>query len=200
MKKEKQEEKLFICKPCGYVMKESELEDICPACGLPKKVFEQYKERMSPGRSKILHLDLHPIAVHFPQTLLVFLLQALVINLIFPNFFPEVLLGAARFAGAIFPFTVVAAFISGLVDGKLRFKSVTTPILKKKIIYSVIMTIASVFTPFLVWTDIDNLPSKIMLMVCGSIALFCGIVLGHAGKRLMNIGMGGAVKIWGRKI
>ena len=53
---------------------------------LPKKVFEQYKERMSPGRSRILHLDLHPIAVHFPQTLLVFLLQALLINLIFPNF------------------------------------------------------------------------------------------------------------------
>ena len=43
MKKEEEEEKLFICKPCGYVMKESELEDVCPACGLPKKVFEQYK-------------------------------------------------------------------------------------------------------------------------------------------------------------
>ena len=80
MKKEKQTEKLFICKPCGFVMKESELQDLCPACGLPKKVFEHYKDRMSPGRRKILGLDMHPIAVHFPQTVLVFLLQALILN------------------------------------------------------------------------------------------------------------------------
>jgi len=197
--KEKQEEKLYICKPCGYVMKESELEDVCPACGLPRKVFEQYKERMSPGRSKILHLDLHPIAVHFPQTTLVFALQALLINLFFPNFHPEILLGTAKFSAVIFPFTVVGAFVSGMIDGKLRFKSVTTPILKKKIIYSVIMLIASVFTPFLAWKGIDDLQSKILLLICGTVALICGIILGHAGKRLMNIGMGGAVKIWGKK-
>ena len=29
----------------------------------------------------------------------------------------------------------------------------------------------------------------------GTIALIAGIYLGHVGKRLMNIGMGGAVKI-----
>jgi rubredoxin len=200
MKKQKEPEKLFICKPCGYVMKESELQDLCPACGLPKKVFEHYKERMSPGRRRILNLDLHPIAVHFPQTVLVFLLQALLLNLIFPNFVPEVLLGTARFTAAIFPFVVFAAFLSGLIDGKLRFKSVTTPILKKKIIYSSIMFVASIFTPFLAWNGIDETNTKVLLLIAGTIAIICGIVLGHAGKGLMNIGMGGAVKIWGYKI
>lgn len=200
MKKAKQPEKLFICKPCGYVMKESELQDLCPACGLPKKVFEHYKDRMSPGRRKILGLDLHPIAVHFPQTVLVFLLQALILNLIFPNFYPEVLLGTAHFSAVIFPFVVFAAFLSGLIDGKLRFKSVATPILKKKIIYSVIMFVSSLFTPFLVMNGINDLNTKLWLLLCGVIAIICGIVLGHAGKGLMNIGMGGAVMIWGRKI
>lgn len=200
MKKRKQDERLFICKPCGYVMRESELGDVCPACGLPRKVFEQYKERMSPGRSRILQLDMHPIAVHFPQTLLVFLLQALLLNIIFPNFYPEVLLGTATFCAVVFPFTVLGAFLTGLVDGKLRFKSLKPPILKKKIIYSVVMFVASLFTPFIAWGGIQNLSDKLWLLVCGSIALYCAIVLGHAGKRLMNIGMGGAVKIWGWKI
>ena len=86
--KNQQEEKLYICRPCGYVLKESELGDVCPACGLPRKVFEDYKERMSPGRSKILQLDLHPIAVHFPQSMLVLSLLALIINLLNPYFHP----------------------------------------------------------------------------------------------------------------
>ncbi len=200
MKKDDQQEKLLICKPCGYVMKESELGDVCPACGLPRKVFEQYKERMSPGRSRILRLDLHPIAVHFPQTILVFLLQALLLNFLFPKFYPEVLLGTATFTAVVFPFAVFGAFLSGLIDGQLRFKSVTTPILKKKIIYSSIMFVASIFTPIIVSGGIGPFRSRILLLVCGTIALVCAISLGHAGKRLMNIGMGGAVKIWGWKI
>lgn len=200
MRKARKPEKLYICKPCGYVMKESELGDVCPACGLPRKVFEHYKERMSPGRRKILNLDLHPIAVHFPQTMLVFMLQALILNLLFPHFFPEVLLGTARFSAAVFPFAVFAAFLTGLVDGKLRFKSVITPVLKKKIIYSTILFIASVFTPIIVWNGLEDFRTKILLLATGVVAIICAFVLGHAGKKLMNIGMGGAVKIWGWKI
>ena len=200
MKKVKKQEKLLICKPCGYVMKESELGDLCPACGLPRKVFEDYKERMSPGRSWLLQLDLHPIAVHFPQSALVFTLLAIILNLIMPNFFPEILMGATIYSAVIFPFVVLAAFISGLIDGKLRFKSVLTPILKKKIIYSSIMLVASGFTPFLALKGIEDTQTKLLLLLCCAIALTASIILGHAGKRLMNIGMGGAVKIWGWKI
>lgn len=198
--KNKQEEKLYICRPCGYVLKESELGDVCPACGLPRKVFEDYKERMSPGRSKILQLDLHPIAVHFPQSMLVLSLLALIINLLNPYFHPEVLLGAAQYAAVIFPFAVLAAFFTGLFDGKIRFKSVRPPVLKKKIIYGTIMLVASVFTPILALNNINELRTKLLLMLAGGVALFCGMVLGHAGKKLMNIGLGGGMKIWGRKI
>lgn len=198
--KNKQEEKLYICRPCGYVLKESELGDVCPACGLPRKVFEDYKERMSPGRSKILQLDLHPIAVHFPQSMLVLSLLALIINLLNPYFHPEVLLGAAQYAAVIFPFAVLAAFFTGLLDGKIRFKSIRPPVLKKKIIYGTIMLVASVFTPILALNNINELRTKLLLMLAGGVALFCGMVLGHAGKKLMNIGLGGGMKIWGRKI
>ena len=200
MKTDKEEEELWICKPCGYVMKESELQDVCPACGLPKKVFVQHKERMSPGRSKFLGMDLHPIAVHFPQTMLIFLIQALALNILLPNFVPEVMLGTAQFTAFLFPLAVLGAFATGVADGMLRFKSVSTPILKKKMIYSIIMFITSLTTPIIAWNGIESLNTKLLLLVVGAIALFCAIVLGHAGKRLMNIGMGGAMKLWGFKI
>lgn len=200
MNTENKEERLYICRPCGYVMKESELGDVCPACGLPRKVFVEHKERMSLGRSKFLQLDLHPIAVHFPQTMLIFLVQALIINIIFPNFFPDVMLGTVRFTAFLFPLAVLGAFVSGLADGMLRFKTVKAPILKKKIIYSSIMLIASIFTPIIAWDGVENFQTKALLLIAGFIALFCAIVLGHAGKRLMNIGMGGAMKLWGWKI
>lgn len=200
MNTESQDEKLWICRPCGYVMKGSELGDVCPACGLPRKVFEHYKERMTPKRRAFLGLDLHPIAVHFPQTMLIFLIQALIINIAFPNFFPGVMIGTARFSAFLFPFAVLGAFATGMADGMLRFKTVKTPILKKKIIYSVDMFAASILTPIIAWNGIEDLKTKIFLLIVGSIALYCAIVLGHAGKRLMNIGMGGAMKLWGWKI
>jgi len=132
--------------------------------------------------------------------MLVFLLLALLINLVFPHFYPDILLGTATFSAVIFPFAVIGAFLTGLVDGKLRFKSLKPPLLRKKMRYSIVMFIASVFTPFIAWGGIMELGDKLLLSLCGSVALGCAIVLGHTGKRLMNIGMGGAVWIWGRKI
>ena len=56
-----------VCKSCGYVMEKGKLHDVCPACGVPAKMFEPYAERLSPRRRLILSLDLHPITVHFTQ-------------------------------------------------------------------------------------------------------------------------------------
>ena len=54
------DEELVRCRPCGYVMKKSELDKIgvCPACGLPHNVFEPYREKVSPKRLFILSLDI----------------------------------------------------------------------------------------------------------------------------------------------
>jgi rubredoxin len=41
---------LVRCRPCGFVMDADKLGDVCPACGLPRKVFEPYRERVSLNR------------------------------------------------------------------------------------------------------------------------------------------------------
>ena len=59
-------DELVRCRPCGYVMKKSELDKVgvCPACGLPHTVFEPYREKVSANRLFILGLDIHPIVIH----------------------------------------------------------------------------------------------------------------------------------------
>ena len=49
---------LVRCRPCGYVMEKDKLGDVCPACGLPHKVFEPYREKVSLNRLFVLNLDL----------------------------------------------------------------------------------------------------------------------------------------------
>jgi uncharacterized membrane protein len=42
-------------------------------------MFEPYVEKISPKRKRILSLDLHPIAVHFPQA---FIISIFVLSLV----------------------------------------------------------------------------------------------------------------------
>ena len=80
---------LVHCRPCGFVMEADKLGDVCPACGLPRKVFEPYREKVSLNRLFVLNLDLHPIAIHLSQALVISIpLLAILINLL-ENFYAE---------------------------------------------------------------------------------------------------------------
>ena len=52
-------------------MEAGKLGDVCPACGLPRKVFEPYRERVSINRLRLLNLDLHPIVIHLSQAMVI---------------------------------------------------------------------------------------------------------------------------------
>ena len=75
------------CKACGYIIDEKKLGDVCPACGVPRKAFEPWTDDMSPRRRTLLTLNLHPIALHFPQAfsamIPVFILAGLLLPLPF---------------------------------------------------------------------------------------------------------------------
>ena len=58
---------LVICKACGFIMLEEKLGDVCPACGVLKKMFEPHNDRVSEKRRKVLEMHIHPIMVHFSQ-------------------------------------------------------------------------------------------------------------------------------------
>lgn len=184
---------LVRCRPCGYVMESDKLGDVCPACGMPRKVFEPYRERVSSNRLLILNLDLHPIAIHFSQAFvgaipLLFLLTAL-----FPGFYSEELTVVNIVMIITLPLTMILALSSGMVDGYTRFKTFNTPMLIRKIILSGIITILSGIASTLV--IMNGLTAKntvaVVVLILGCLA--CAVTLGLMGKKLLNVILPGKI-------
>lgn len=174
---------LVRCRPCGFVMEAHKLGDVCPACGLPRKVFEPYREKVSLNRLRLLNLDLHPIMIHLSQALVfVIPLLALILNFSY-NFHPEILKSVLIFTIFVFPITLILAIISGIIDGLTRFKTLRTPLLRVKIIFSLIILSLSILLFFIAPYE----DYKVMTVVISILSLASGVQLGLWGKKLINV-------------
>ncbi len=174
---------LLRCRPCGFVIEADKLGDVCPACGMPRKVFEPYRERVSRNRLKLLNFDLHPIAIHFSQTLVMAIPVLVIITTLFRQFLPELLKEVLFFSVVIFPFTLILAIITGIIDGLTRFKTLATPILRVKIIFSLIILCLSVALFFT--APVGKL--YVLTIVLSILSFGAGFQLGLWGKKLINV-------------
>ncbi len=187
---------LVRCKACGYVMEAGKLKDVCPACGMSSKVFEPYRERVALNRLFMLSLDLHPIAIHLSQTFVILIPVLFLLTKLFPDFNSEMLTYVLRFAIYIFPLTLITAIITGILDGLYRFKSLTPPLLRLKIVFSSsIIVLATVM--FFVAKDGNNFVISMLLSLS---SLFCALRLGLLGKKLINVILPGSYPVRKPKI
>jgi hypothetical protein len=164
-------------------MEADKLGDVCPACGLPRKVFEPYREKVSRNRLLLLNLDLHPIAIHLSQALVVAIPFLVIITHVFSNFQPEIMKSVLVFSVFVFPFTLMLAIITGIIDGLTRFKTLSTPLLRVKIIFSLIILTLSVLLFFIA----QNENNYILTIILSILSLASGIQLGLWGKKLINV-------------
>jgi rubredoxin len=174
---------LVRCRPCGFVIEADKLGDVCPACGMPRKVFEPYRERVSRNRLKLLNFDLHPIAIHFSQALVMAIPVLVIITTLFKQFQPELLKEVLFFSVVIFPFTLILAIITGIIDGLTRFKTLATPILRVKIIFSLIILCLSVGLFFTAHAG----KLYVLTIVLSILSFGAGFQLGLWGKKLINV-------------
>ena len=128
--------KLFRCKVCGYIAESQKLPDVCPACGFKGKIFEEFESPISATRRMIMKLHIHPVMVHFPLAFVLSLFMINLVVLIDIIRLPSTFLAMAEAIIWLLPFAAVLATISGMYDGKLRFRRIDTPLLKKKMMAS----------------------------------------------------------------
>jgi hypothetical protein len=164
-------------------MEADKLGDVCPACGLPRKVFEPYRERVSRNRLMMLNIDLHPIAIHLSQSLVIAIPLLVILTKLFTSFQPQVLRNVLTFSVFVFPFTLVLAIITGIVDGLTRFKTLVTPLLRVKIIFSLIILALSIAIFFVA----PHEDLYILTLILSILSLTAGIRLGLWGKKLINV-------------
>jgi hypothetical protein len=174
---------LIRCRPCGFVMESDKLGDVCPACGMPRKVFEPYREKVSRNRLILLNLDLHPIVIHLSQALVIAIPFLAIITNFFSNFQPEIMRSVLIFSVFVFPFTLVLAIITGIIDGLTRFKTLGTPLLRVKIIFSLIILSLSIVQFFVAHNEEHYILTIILSILC----LGAGVQLGLWGKKLINV-------------
>ena len=173
---------LVRCKACGFVMEAGKLKDVCPACGLSSKVFEPYRERVALNRLFVLSLDMHPIAIHLSQSFVFFIPALLIFTILFPDVKPEFFGNVLTFAIYGFPLTLIAAAITGVIDGLFRFKSIRPPLLRLKIVFSSCIILTAIIMFFAARSG-NNLVTFLLSLVC----LFLAIRLGLLGKKLLNV-------------
>jgi len=178
------DEELVRCRPCGYVMKASDLgEGVCPACGLPHTVFEPYRERVSANRLFILGLDIHPIAIHLSQTFVALAPLLMIFHLVFPNFQETIVHSVVTFSVWALPISLVASTVSGIIDGVTRFKTLQTPMLKSKIYLSILILTTSI-TELVLFVP-ENYTWYIILL--NLLSLGFAVKLGLLGKHLLDV-------------
>jgi rubredoxin/uncharacterized membrane protein len=179
--------KLVRCKVCGYIMEEGRLKDKCPACGMPRQVFEPYIEKVVEKRIRLLRLDLHPVVVHFPQAfvfaILVFLLGIQLLSVPFQTR----ILTTVQILGILLPIVVLFAFLAGIFDGKLRFKKLRTSLLIRKMIAGGIFFICSVGIALLSNTIQINELNYWITLLLSAICVGCSFILGKIGSTLLCV-------------
>jgi hypothetical protein len=164
-------------------MEADKLGDVCPACGLPRKVFEPYRERVSLNRLKLLNLDLHPIAIHLSQSLVIAIPILTMLKNFMPELYPEVIKNVLVFSVVLFPFTLCLAIMTGVIDGLTRFKTLKTPLLRVKIIFSLIILSLSVVLYFIAPDE----KLYVLTIFVSVLSLAAGVQLGLWGKKLINV-------------
>ncbi len=179
--------KMIQCKACGYIMREDSKSETCPACGVPRKAFVSWNDPVSPRRRAVLNLDLHPIALHFPQAF-----SALVPVLILADHFSPLARGievnqAVRVLSVlVFP-AILGAYLSGLIDGHTRFRKLNTTFLRAKIILGAVSlgtAFGLSYTAFIYYT-VE--PVRWLLFTLSLACLAFQAVLAQVGKRLMGL-------------
>jgi hypothetical protein len=178
---------LMRCKACGFVTDQGKIKDICPACGVSAKMFEAYTHPVSLKRQRILELHTHPILVHFPQAF-AFTLFLLSVVLQFASArIQGDLTSTIQVLSFLLPFFVIGAMATGFMDGKLRFRKVTTPLLKKKIILGLVFFITSIVMAALALSgQLLTSPTHIVYFLLAMAASLCAASLGIIGGKLLD--------------
>ncbi|PKN68746.1 MAG: hypothetical protein CVU54_12800 [Deltaproteobacteria bacterium HGW-Deltaproteobacteria-12] len=175
------------CKACGYVTTQGTAGNVCPACGVPSKMFESFTQTMSESRRRILDLHTHPVMVHFPQAFTLTLFALSLFYFFAPSGLKPALLSTVQVLSILLPCGVIGSVATGLLDGNLRFRKVTTPLLKKKILLSLIFFVLSTALAMLaVQGRVETFPSHMMYTALAACASLCGALLGLIGGRLLN--------------
>ncbi|MBD8976104.1 rubredoxin-like domain-containing protein [Veillonella magna] len=185
--KKQQEKKIqyIICRVCGYIETADKADQPCPACGFPKTVWMEYNpRRLNPTRKKLLDLHLHPIAVHFPITGSAGTLLLPLIALVVPYGLSYRLFDMVTLIAMIMPLLTLIGAVSGYIGGKLRYKTTTAPLLKRKMYLSIVYFLITLGQSYIAFSTGVGPENALIMAGLGLVSSVVAAILGKQGSHL----------------
>jgi O-antigen/teichoic acid export membrane protein len=169
------------------VVEAAKVREVCPACGVPRKMMEAWKDPVSDRRRLILGFDIHPIILHFSITFVASAFVLALVALLFPALFADAVTQLLQALLGVLPLAVIGSFLSGLFDGKIRFRRTTTPILTRKKLLAgafFLLSAAAAALSFFVGPDAEWVRIVNVLLLAAGV--FCAGVLARLGRGILN--------------
>jgi len=179
------------CKACGFVIEESRLKDVCPACGVKRAMFIPDTEKISEKRRMILDAHIHPVIVHFPQAFATSVFALCLVHVAMPGFLASHIWATIQVVSVCLPIVGFAAFVSGLYDGTVRFRKLTAPLLRLKIAFGAAFAVCAVLLCAMVLARITGVVGGIALIALSAGCVGTSAVLGKVGSSLAHARFGG---------
>ncbi|WP_320129852.1 DUF2231 domain-containing protein [uncultured Sphaerochaeta sp.] len=175
--------KYLKCKVCGFIGTEFEMKKACPACGASVTTFEPYEYTISDKRVNLLNMHIHPILVHFPQSLASLMLIFSIVSCIQHS---SNLLVTEKLLSIILPISVGLAAVAGMFDAMTRFRDRFGSIINQKRLFGFVFLISSTMTAFLINQDIFTILQNILIVILSFVSFACSAVLGKKGGTLLE--------------
>lgn len=178
---------LLRCKSCGYVAEAGKVGEVCPACGVARRMMEPWKDPVSPSRRQILWLDLHPIMDHFTISFAASAFVLSLVILVLPSLYERTVTDIIRGFAGVLPFAVIASFLTGLLDARVRFRRTTAPMLGQKKLLGLSLFLASGAAAALVFAVGPYVPwVRVVDAVLLAAAVTVAVRLGRLGQGLLQ--------------
>ncbi|MEI7885407.1 MAG: rubredoxin-type Fe(Cys)4 protein [Clostridia bacterium] len=178
--------KYLRCKVCGFVLEEKALHEVCPACNAPRTAFASYADKINDKRLARLNLHLHPVLVHFPQSLAMLSLIFIIVAFLTKGALSDNLLIVESILSAILPIVILIAMGAGLFDARLRFKKKFGPLLKRKVLIGATFFFAALINAVLINQATSTTFAKVGIVVLSLVCFICSGLLGKIGGSLLD--------------
>lgn len=172
------------CSVCGFVGVEGKIQHVCPACGALLTSFESYDYEIGDKRLSNLKMHLHPMLVHFPQSISILSLLVIVIAFLMKRGTNSEWVLIAKIISILLPFTVIAAMASGVFDAKARLKNSNGVIRRQKIKIGTILLVASSISAILINYEVFHAFGIVAILILSLLGVICSVILGRKGESM----------------
>jgi len=175
------------CAVCGYIGEDSEIKQVCPACGAPLSSFEHFEYGINEKRLSNLSLHLHPMMVHFPFSIATLSFVVLIVAFFMKADTNQAWILIEKIISILLPFTIIAAMATGLFDAKARLRDAIGRIQRQKIALGTFFLVTACILAILINYEVFSVFGIIAILILSVLGIVFSAMLGKRGASLLTV-------------